>query len=321
MRVQLRQFRAIAALTALEAIRQPVCLLLTLTCVLATGLVPFLVMYQFGEQGKLVRDSALALHFLLGVFLAGTAACAALSREIKSGTASTVASKPVRPELFFLAKFAGIAALVLLFSGCALTATLLSERAAPKLFNPGLLSGAVLFGAPVLACALAAAGSFLAKRHFVSDAFVLLFLALCAGVLLICVFDERGRIVAFGSLVQWRIVPAGILVTLALLVLAGTAAALATRLHTAATLSACTVVFLLGLMSDYLFGRHAPHSVWAGWAYRVLPNWQHFWLADALTAGGTIAWTYVIRAGLYAFVYLAGVLCLGMVSFRHRELT
>jgi hypothetical protein len=76
---------------------------------------------------------------------------------------------------------------------------------------------------------------------------------------------------------------------------------------------------MLGLMSDYLLGRHTAGSAAASVAYALLPNWQHFWVADALDAGGVIPWSYVARVAFYAAAYTGGVLCLGALSFRRRE--
>ncbi len=79
-------------------------------------------------------------------------------------------------------------------------------------------------------------------------------------------------------------------------------------------------MFLAGLMSDYLFGRIAAENRIAAVLYAVLPNWQHFWMTDALTGEAGIPWLYVGRTALYAAFYLAGVLCWGIVAFRRMEL-
>jgi len=74
------------------------------------------------------------------------------------------------------------------------------------------------------------------------------------------------------------------------------------------------------MMSDYLFGRSAGESTVAAALYRLVPNWQHFWVVDALAEGGTVPWPHVLGVALYAAVYTAGVLCLGVASFRHAEI-
>ena len=132
-------------------------------------------------------------------------------------------------------------------------------------------------------------------------------------------FDRSGRLSSFHFNVPWRIVPAGALVTLALVVLAAVALGFSTRVGTAPTVTLSLGVFILGLMSDYWFGPDGSGSFVALICRRLIPNWQHFWMSDALADGGAIPAAYALRAGLYGLAYLAGILLLGMVSFRHAE--
>ncbi|MDD4872146.1 MAG: ABC transporter permease [Kiritimatiellae bacterium] len=328
MMLRIKQFLAMAGLTALEAIRQPICLLLSAGCVVLIAAVPLMIMHTFGEDGKQVRDSALAFHFVFGLFIAGHASGTLLSHEMKSGTASAVLSKPVSRELFFLSKFTGITVVVMLFSMCAAIATLLSERVAEKFYFTNTLTGyitdtqtgAMLFGAPFVACLVAALINYRFKRPFASTAFVMLLFSLLFVLVMSGFFERNGTWMPYDFHVQWRIVPVSILITMALVVLAAIAIALSTRLDTVPTLVISSTVFLLGLMSDYIFGRFAENSGFSAFLYMVVPNWQHFWAADALSGGGNVPWEYVINAGLYAAAYSTGILCLGMFSFRHVEM-
>ena len=86
MKLVLKRFLTIAALTTLEAIRQPILLILTTSSIVIIGLMPVLLMHTMGETRKLVQDSALAFHFVCGLFLGGYAASAALGNEIRRGT-------------------------------------------------------------------------------------------------------------------------------------------------------------------------------------------------------------------------------------------
>jgi hypothetical protein len=317
-----------AGLTAVEAIRQPICLLLTTTCVVLTALIPLIAMHNFGEDGKLVRDSGLAFHLVFGLFVAGYAACSSLATEMRSGTASAVLSKPVGREVFFLAKFVGVAIVVVAFSACATLTTLLSERVAEKFYSiPELTgyitdwqTGTILILAPFVAYLIAGAINYVARRPFGSTAFGLVFLCLLAAAFVAGFFDRTGHRAPFDLAVEWRILPASLLVTLALIVLSAIAMAMSTRLSTVPTLTFSGAILAAGLMSDYWLGEKAAISRIAGFFYRIIPNWQHFWLSDALSNGGTIPWTYVIGAAFYAAAYSAGILCLGLLSFRHVEM-
>jgi hypothetical protein len=328
MMLRARQFLALTGLTALEAIRQPLCVLLTASGVLATALVPLIGVFQFGEEGRLARDSGLALHLVIGLIVATYAACSALTREIRDGTASVVLSKPVGRELFFLAKFAGICAVVIGFSLCATLSTLLAERTAERYVEIGAESrwvtdfrtGITLAAAPGLAYLLAGLINYWTRRPFQSTAFGLMILFVGLALLSAAFFDRDGGgrgIPDFG--VAWRIVPASLLVTLALLLFAALALGFSTRLDTIPTLALCGTLFVVGLMSDYWFGQHAAGAVGAEALHRLIPNWQHFWVSDLLAGGGTVPAGYLWRMAGYWTASLAGLLLLGLVSFRHAE--
>ena len=287
-----------------------------------------MLMHQFGEDGKLARDSGMAFHFVFGLFVAGYAASSSLARELRSGTAAAVLSKPVSREILFLAKFTGVAVVVIAFSACAAVSTLLSERISEKFaftaqrvgYVTDWQTGWLTLAAPFLAFLVAGIINYATRRPFGSTAFALLFVFLLLALFISAFFDRSGRLAAFDPHVRWNMLPASLLLTLALIMLAALALSLSTRLTTTPTLTICSLLFVIGLMSDYLFGRYAGASLLAAALYWLLPNWQHFWVSDALTGGGTIPWLYVGQAALYALAYLGGILCLGSLSFRHTQL-
>ena len=77
------------------------------------------------------------------------------------------------------------------------------------------------------------------------------------------------------------------------------------------------------LMSDYLFGRAADKGHWWGTVlYSVVPNWQLFWVADALETGrSTFHWGYVGKAFGYAACYISAALMGAVILFENRELS
>ena len=142
-----------------------------------------------------------------------------------------------------------------------------------------------------------------------------------AAFLVICCFNQHGEAQAFAKGVDWRMIPASLLVLFALWILAGLALACSTRLEMMPTLAICTGLFLLGLMSQYLFGQHLG-SWWASVLYTVTPNWQLFWLADALDTGKTtFHWGYVGQAFGYMACYVGAVLAVAVALFEDRELS
>jgi hypothetical protein len=326
MKRRIRQFLALAELAILETIRQPIFLILVTTALLLMGLAS-LQAYHFGEDGKLARDSASAIHIVLGIVIGGYAACTMLTREIRNGTASVVLSKPVSRETFFLAKSLGIAGVVLLFSACMIPATLLCEKAAPKLYRIDASATAILFCAPLVAYAVAAIINHRTGRPFVSTAFWLLLFCVIAGLVVKALTYNpatsrmivSGHTIQVNNAIQWRLVPSGLLITMALLVIAAIALALATRFSAIPVLATCAAVLFVGLLSDYLLQSLAPSAV-PSFMLRLLPNWQYFWLTDSFVAGGTIQARYVAAASVYAAFYIIAALGIGTLLFRNEEI-
>ena len=318
----MRQLVTIAVNAFMELVRQPVFLLLmsvSASFIVFLAAVPY---FGFGDDPKLVKDSTLAIMLLSGLFGAIISASSSVAHEIRTGTALAVLSKPVGRAQFLLAKYFGLAAALTLLTYVNLVATLLASRMAFDAYGDADLIGlAIFFGALVLAYGLAGFTNYFLRRTFMSDAVIFTVVMLTVAFLVINCFDKEGKWQAFAAGVDWRMVPVSLLILFALWILAALALACSTRFEIVPTLTVCSALFLLGLMSDYLFGRRADAgSWWATVCYTVIPNWQLFWLADALEPGKEIPWVYVAKAGAYLVAYLVAALSLALVMFEDREL-
>jgi len=327
-------FTPIARLTLVEIPRQPALLLLVTTLIVFIGCLPFLITHNLGETGKLVRDSAMAVMFLGALLISATAACGAVSGEIRRGTAGAILSKPISRARFLAAKYVGVAGVMLVFALMCTLAILMADRAAARLYVIGWEFLIPLHLAVLGAYALAGVINFKTRRPFASTAFWCL-----AGLLLLAflitlpmegrapeMIDHGGHTHADPSAgeavpVRWAILPACLLLTLAALMLQALALFCALRLAVVPTLSICGGLFLLGLMSDYLLLARSANALWARILYIILPNWQHFWMADALAGNGAVPWSYVAQAALYALAWSAGVLCLALGFFERMEVS
>ncbi|MBI1841334.1 MAG: ABC transporter permease [Verrucomicrobia bacterium] len=319
----MQSFIAIALNGFLELARQPIVLLLTTTSAVAIVFLSSIPYFGLGEDPKLVKDMVLAVMFLTGLFGAVLCASNTLAREIRTGTALAVLSKPVGRANFLLARYTGLVAVLTLTVFVNLLACLLASRLAFDSYGEAdLRAVAVYFGSVLVAYLGAGFSNFFLRRAFVSDALVAMVATTTLAFVAINFFDHEGNSQPFAKGVDWRIVHAGLLVLFAIWMLAALALASSTRLEMVATLGVCTLFFLLGLMSDYLVGRPALEGRW--WAqvlYAVLPNWQKFWLSDALVEGGAIPWSYVAKAFGYAATYTGAALAVGLTLFEDRELS
>ena len=320
----MRQFLTIATNAFMELIRQPVFLLLMTASVLFEIFLAVPYYFAFGDEPKLVENSVLAVMLLSGLLGAVLSASASLAREIRTGTALAVLSKPVGRAQFFLAKYTGLAAAMTLLSYVNLVGVLLASWMAFDAYGKTNLPALGIFAAGVvLAYALAGFSNFFLRRPFVSDAVLALVVMATFAAFLIFQFITQRQTIGVMAHVDWRLVPAGILILFALWILAALALACSTRLDTIPTLAVCSAFFLIGLMSDYFFGRRAETGEWwASTLYTVIPNWQLFWFADALDMGkSTFHWGYVGKAFAYMVAYAGAALAVGTALFEERELS
>lgn len=320
----MRRFVSIAINTFMELARQPVFLLL-LTA--APGLIIFaagMPYFGLGEDPKLVKDSSLAIMLTTGLFGAVTAASASLAHEIRVGTALTVLAKPIGRIPFLLAKFLGVAAGLTLLTFVNLVATLQASRMVFDAYSGTDWAAVGLFSAAALLAYLAAGfANYFLERPFVESAVFLLAIFLTLAFIVTIKFTTHEWTLNEQATVEWRLVPAGLLILFAVLILAGLALACSTRLELIPTLAVCGGFFLLGLMSDYLFGRPAVEdgAWWAKIVYGILPNWQLFWMSDALESGKSIPFEYLGRGFLQMVFNLGFILSIALFLFEDRELS
>jgi len=323
----MRQFFTIAANAFMELIRQPVFLLLMTGSAAFELFLAVPYYFAFGDESKLVQSSALAVMLLSGLFGAVLSASASLAREIRVGTALAVLSKPIGRAQFLLAKFAGLAAALTLLTYVNLIGVLLCSQMAFDAYGSTDLVALGIFAAAVaVAYALGGFSNFFLRRPFVSDAVLALVVTVTLAAFVTVQFTHPNMGVYSPGHVDWRLVPAGILILFALWILAALALACSTRLDTIPTLAVCSAFFLIGLISDYIYskagGGTGSAPWWASTLYTIIPNWQLFWLADAIDMGkSTFHWDYVAKAFAYTIGYAGAALAVGTALFEERELS
>ena len=307
----------------MELVRQPIFLLLMTSSACFSVFLAVVPYFGFGDDPKLVKDSTLAVTLLSGLLTSVLCAAASVGQEIRSGTALTVLAKPVSRTTFILAKYVGLAATLLLITYTNMVATLLASRMAFDAYgNADTLGFSIYMASVAVAFAVGGFSNFFLRRTFVSDAAFAFVVLTTVALWVVAQFTVVDRAFDGAARIDWRVVPAGVLILFALWILAGLALACSTRLEVIPSLAVCSAVFLLGLMTDYLFKGPADAGVW--WAkigYAVMPNWQQFWLADALEDKKSIPWAYVIKAAGYLVTYVCAALALALALFEDRELS
>jgi len=317
---------SIAANTFLESVRQPVFAVIVASAVGLVVVSPYITMFTLQQSPRLITDMGLATVLLAGLLLGAFTASNVISQEIENRTVLTVISKPVGRAEFILGKYLGVMAglvigsyllslaLVLTVSSGALEADIEQELS--------LWIAVSIFGSMFLAVCYGVYSNFFQDRPFPSRAIGAAIPLLTICFLIFAHVDTRAlkdHWGAFGKGINLQIVYASTILVWAILVLAGIAVAVSTRLTVVVNVALCSGIFLLGLLSDYLF-RELGKDVWlAKVFYLVIPNLQAFWVSDFLSANVRVPFSLVIITGLYAMFLMGASLFLAMLLFQERQ--
>src|SRR5579864_2692710 len=190
----MRQFITIATNAFMELVRQPVFLLLMTSSSVFEIFLATPFYFAFGDEPKLVKNSTLAAMLLAGLFGAVISASASLAREIRSGTALAVLSKPVGRAQFLLAKYVGLmVALAVLTYVNGLAALLASRMAFDAYGSTDLFAVGIFALSLLIAYGLGAFSNFFLRRPFVSDAVFCTLLVLSVAFVVINFYNKHGE--------------------------------------------------------------------------------------------------------------------------------
>jgi len=312
----------IAHNTFTEILRQPIYAVLVTSAILLFFLSPSVTMYTMSDDNKLLRDIGLSTLFLTSLFVAIFSACGAIAEEMENKTITTVLSKPVPRPVFIVGKFLGVAAAVALAHFICTVALLIAIR-------HGVLESAsdthdwTAVGAAAVAIlgtvVLSSLFNYWFDWKFSSTAMVLLALFGGAALVFLSLVNRNWQFNPAENNIHLTDVYGSVLLWLAALIIAALALALSTRFTLMVTLSACVGIFLLGLISDYVFGRLADVYWWAAIGRYLVPNLQVFWISDAIYEGTTIPLRYIGIAAAYAICYTGGILAVAVALFQRRQ--
>lgn len=320
----------IAHNTFTESIRQPVFLILVLVVTSLLVLNPSISQGStLGSHGsdtfdKFMVDLGLSMMLISGMLLAAFTATGVVSREIERKTVLTVVSKPISRLVFLLGKFCGVLAAVWLAYwvwGLVFLLTVrhgVLESEAAKADIPVIVFGALAIG---LALVVALWCNYFYRWVFGATFSVCMALLLTVAYGLVLLVDAKWQVQPPTTDLQPQLLLAMLLLGEALAVISAIALAASTRMAQVMTLVVCTMVFAVGLTSDYLFGRFAEGSLIARLAYALPLNIQFHWLADALTQGRAVSGEYIVLVTGYSVLYTGAVLCLAVVLFQTREVS
>lgn len=247
----------------------------------------------------MARDAGLSSVFTGGLVIAVFGTIRAFRREVESGTMAMALAHPVSRTEFFLAKTLGAGVAYLVFASVVfLTALVIVDGAAiggaiaaksgdiARLYGPNLAEGVGVIVLPLVA---AAALNRFGNVRFVLSAFVLALLLSVVFAALSVVRDATGFL---------RLLPVATLIVLFATVPLVASAAFAVRFkaNAAASSSGLVLAFLLPAVGNY-------------------------YMADALSRGGSVPWAYVGSATLAAVPAILLFLFIGIHFINGRDIT
>ena len=313
---------AIAKNTFIETLRQPVYAVIIAAAMLLFLLSPSLTMYTMDDDNKFLRELGLSTLFLSSLFVAIFSAAGAVAVEIENKTILTVLTKPIQRPIFILAKFIGVLAAVALAHYLCTIGLLMTIR-------HGVLESAAderdwtvivaAIGIAGLTFLLSAFFNYVYDWKFSSTAIVIGAVLATCGLIFLSLIDRNWQFNPAKNSFHALDVYGSILLFLAAMIIAAIAVALSSRFNIVVTLSACVGVFLLGLISDYVFGKLALTYAWAGLGRALIPNLQIFWISDAIYEGSAVPFHYLTVAAAYAVSYTAAILAIAVALFQRRQ--
>ena len=298
-----------------EAIREPVYFLMLLGALLLIGHYPWMTLFVFFEQLKLVVDGAMATTMLFSLSVCVLCACGTVSREMRNGTVLLLLSKPIPRWSFVLGKICGIAAASVLFCAVCGCVSVVAVYVAVDQFRMNMTLYGVLLGMLGAGCAFGMVMNYLRGASF-SEYAACATALLTAGMMFCCLKFQPHPALSLIDLGK-----ALCLLIPAVLIMAVLAVGCAVRMDVVPSLCVCTVLFFSGLVSSHLF-RGGDGAVWGPLSavlYALIPNWQYFWMADALAVNRSIPTGYFWWCWGYALVYCGVGSAWAAVLFLNRE--
>ena len=299
-----------------ESLREPVYFLMLLSALVLIGHYPSAAIFVFSEQMKLVVDSSMATGLIFSLVVAVLCASYTIAREMRNGTVLLLMSKPVQRWSFILGKIAGIVAAASLFAFLCNCSCITSVYIATDQFRFDMALYFGFLGVLVLGCIIGMVANFWRGSSFpeIASYAVTILVPLFA---VMCIATQPHPTVGMKDLAK-----ALLLINFAVLAMSTIAVVAATRFDIVPNLCFCTVVFFLGLVSSYLFQRETDSAFLNavfGFFYAVIPNWQFFWLADAVAVNRHIPNSYIIDAAFYVVLYIIIASLWAVAIFQNRE--
>lgn len=297
------------------------------TALFMIGISPAFTLFVFFQQISLVVDTSMATTLLFGLFVSVLCAGHTISREMRNGTVLLLLSKPVTRFSFIIAKVLGILTAVTIFTIICNCATIVASIVAIDQFNFDAKMMLAFFIVLLAAAVFGGLRNYFAHASFSANSIIalLILLPVTAGLCYMFRYSQITNIADVDTsrfIFPYELIPGLLLLFPAIWIMAAIAVTLATRLEFVTNLLICFAIFIIGLVSRYMISQLGFESggILSHALRALFPNWQYFWMADALSSRTFIPPAYIAWSLIYAVFYITIWVAWAVYLFQDREL-
>lgn len=340
----IEQLLAIARNTFFECVRQPISLVILIASVLLVLVSNPLSAFTLSDDQRMFIDLGLSTVFMSGVVLAALLGTAVVDRELSNRTVLMVVSKPVARATFVLGKYLGLTlALFAVTIVPAITFLLVEVHGVMQTAATPYRWPTIIFGISgvLLTIGTATWCNFFYNKSFASITALLGGPLLFIAYFLSLFFDANWETIRLENKLRIDLIISILLMFLSLGIISAISVAVSTRVGQVLTMGITLAILMLGLLSDWIFARRIQaleqlisvreaaqgssfgidHTILYGYkaGYAILPNFQVFWLVDAVNQNQPIPMSYITLVVLYAAVMTISALAVAVALFQSRE--
>ena len=278
------------------------------------GLYPLLSFFVFNEQIKMVLDSSMASILLFSMILSVLLSGSSIYKDISSGNISLILSKPISRNLFLAGRVIGVIIAVTQFVIVCAFSSVISIYIAVDQFNLDYNIFYTFYLMIVLGCFWGFAMNYLFRKSFSGNS--VMGISLLILIQTISLVAKNPNFLGSNNLPIESIISLSILILFAVWIIITASMAISTRFDLVVNLIGCFVLLVLGLLSDYLVGAYASGGSYIfSVIYAILPNWQFFWLVDAVNSQKNIPVSYIGYVLIYTLLYIGLCFTVAAISF------
>jgi len=313
---------SIARLTYLEALRQPVGLVLTMILAILALFAPSFTAFSLGQGLDLLRSNLLSSLMVGGVIFASLLSTDLIGRDLQRKSLLTILSRPVGIPSYYLGKWLGIAALILHFlvilvgvGWMAMTVGTPDTASSVHNFIPLYTLGAGL-GA---VCLLALVLNYAFDLPIISFIYGGWALWTPVTILITLILSPVFGLPVPGAAESFQFVLASLLVGSMILVMASFSMALSTVTSAIPNMVLSLIFLFLALMGPGLESMASQVHPWLSALCKVLPDFHLLWTADWLSLGSPIPLGHLVGGMLYSLTLMASFSFLGVHAMMNKE--